>query len=110
VPFSPHDPPYDRLMAAAETVADERAEVDRDLAREVFGEAATLLHNGLALDGLDDHDTAAVIDGLAIDLVSVDPGEAIRARSQAVLGGPGDLHDAEAVSTSLLVAAALLRL
>ena len=97
-------------MAAAETAADERSDVDRDLAREVFAEAATLLHNGLALDGLDDHDAAAVVDALAVDLVSADPGEAIRTRSQAVREVPDDLHDAEAVATSLLVAAALLQL
>ena len=46
------DPPYDQLLATAERVAAERPEVDLDLAREVFEEAATLLYNGLALEGL----------------------------------------------------------
>jgi hypothetical protein len=41
--------------------------VDLELAREVFTEAATLLHNGLALDGLDEHDTAAAVSALCVD-------------------------------------------
>ena len=75
------DPPYDRFLATAEAVAAERPEVDLEMAREVFLEVATLLYNGLALDGLDEHDTAAVVDGLCIDLVAADPGAAVRARS-----------------------------
>ena len=39
------------------------------MAREVFEEAATLLYNGLALDGLDEHDASAVVAGLCVDLV-----------------------------------------
>ena len=50
------DPPYDQLLATAERVAAERPDVDLEMAREVFHEAATLLYNGLALDGLDEHD------------------------------------------------------
>jgi hypothetical protein len=45
----------------------------------VFHEAATLLYNGLALDGLDGHDASAVVDGLCVDLVAEDPGVAFRA-------------------------------
>ena len=48
------DPPYDQLLATAEAVAQARPEVDLEMAREVFQEAATLLYNGLALEGLDD--------------------------------------------------------
>ena len=81
------DPPYDRFLATAEAVAAGRPEVDLEMAREVFLEAATLLYNGLALDGLDEHDTAAVVDGLCIDLVAADPGAAVRARSEADVGG-----------------------
>ncbi len=80
MPFSPFDPPYDQLMAAADAVADVRPEVDREPAREVFEESAVLLHNGLVLDGLDAHDARAMVAGLSLDLVEPDPGSAIRAR------------------------------
>jgi len=103
-------PPFDQLLATAEAVARERPDVDLEMAREVFLEAATLLDNGLALDGLDEHDASAVVAGLCIDLVAVDPGGAIRARARATLEGPGDLHDPEAVSASLLIAAGLFQL
>lgn len=109
MPFSPYDPPYDRLMAAAEHAADTRPEVNREIAREVFAEAATLLHNGLVLDGLDDHDQGAVIAWLSEDLVAADPGEAVRARSQVALEAD-HLHDRDAVSAALLVTAALFGL
>ena len=104
------DPPYDRFMETAEAVASARPEVDVDLAREVFLEAATLLHNGLALDGLDGHDAEAVVAGLCVDLVAADPGASVRARSEATLQAPGELHDPEAVSAAYLVAAAILQL
>ncbi|MCZ2860713.1 hypothetical protein [Blastococcus sp. VKM Ac-2987] len=84
--------------------------MDLEMAREVFHEAATLLHDGLALDGLDEHDARAVVSGLSADLVVEDPGAAVRARSQAVSEHPGDLHDPEGVSASYLVAAAILQL
>ncbi len=103
-------PPLDQLLATAETVARERPEVDLDLAREVFLEAATLLHDGLALDGLDEHDAAAVVAGLCVDLVSADPGAAVRARSRATLEAPGDLHDPKGVAASYLVSATILQL
>ena len=104
------EPPYDQLLATAEAVAAARPEVDLDLARDVFLEAATLLNNGLALDGLDEHDARAVVAGLCVDLVAQDPGGAVRARSQATLDDPGDLHDAEAVAASYLVSAQVLQL
>lgn len=103
-------PPYDRLLATAETVARERPDVDLELAREVFGEAATLLHNGLVLDGLDDHDADAAVAWLCLDLVASDPGTAIRSRADAVLRSPGDLHDPESVSRALVIAAGIFRL
>lgn len=102
-------PPFDRFMAAAEAVARDRADVDPDLAREVFEEVATMLHNGLALDGLDDHDAAAVVGLLCDDLVAADPGAAVRARAQDVLESD-DLHDPESVSRSLLITAVILQL
>ena len=76
----------------------------------VFHEAATLLDNGLALDGLDEHDAGAVVAGLCVDLVAADPGAAIRARSRAALEAPGDLHDSEGVSVAYLMAASIFQL
>ena len=103
-------PPYDQFLATAEAVAQERPEVDLEMAREVFEEVATLLYNGLALDGLDEHDAAAVVAGLCIDLVAADPGAAVRARSEATMENPGDLHDPDFVSAAYLVAARILQL
>jgi hypothetical protein len=103
-------PPFDQFLATAEEVARARPEVDLEMAREVFQEAATLLYNGLALDGLDDHDASAVVAGLCVDLVARDPGAAVRARSQATLEAPGDLHDPEDVSRAYLIAATILQL
>jgi hypothetical protein len=101
---------FDQFLETADAVARARPEVDRDLAREVFQEAATLLHDGLALDGLDEHDAGAVVTGLCADLVAPDPGAAIRERSRAVLDEPGDLRDPEGVSRVLLISAQILRL
>ena len=102
-------PPFDQFLGAAEAVAQARPEVDLEMAREVFREAAILLHNGLALDGLDEHDVDAVVAGLCIDLVAADPGFAVRARSRAALEDPRDLHDPDGVSAAYLVAAAILQ-
>lgn len=110
MPDSALDPPFDQFLATAEAVARERPDVDPELAREVFHEAATLLDNGLALDGLDAHDASAVVAGLCADLVAADPGAAVRARAQATLEAPGDLHDPEGASAAYLTAAALLQL
>jgi hypothetical protein len=104
------NPLLDQFMAAADTVAEARPGVDPELARELMQEAATRLHNGLALDGLDDHDTRAAITALSLDLVAEDPEAALRARHQATLDDPGDLHDPHAVAGAYLVAAAILRL
>jgi len=110
MPSSTAGPPFDQFLATAEAVARERPEVDPELAREIFQEAATLLHNGLALDGLDEHDAGAVVAGLCVDLVAADPGAAVRARSRAVLTDPGELHDPDAVSASYLIAASIFQL
>jgi hypothetical protein len=110
MPHSTEGPPFDQFLAAAEAVARARPEVDLEMAREVFSEAATLLDNGLALDGLDEHDASAVVAGLCVDLAAQDPGAAVRAHSQATLEAPGDLHDPEGVSAAYLIAAALLQL
>ena len=107
---SSRGPAYHPFMVTAEAVALERADVDPDMAREVFEEAATLLHNGLVLDGLDDHDTDIVVAALCRDLVSDDPGSAVRARAAAVLESPGDLHDPAEASVAYLNAVAVLQL
>src|SRR3954465_3909069 len=104
------EPPFDQFLATAEAVAKERPEVDLEMAREVFLEVATLLHNSLALDALDEHDSRAVVDGLCVDLVAPDPGAAIRARSRATLESPGALHEPEVVSETYLLVAALFQL
>ena len=44
---------------------------------------ANLLHDGLALDGLDGHDTEAVISGLCAALSAADPGAAVPAADRA---------------------------
>ena len=104
-------PPFlDRFLATAEAVAEARPDVDLDMAREVFLEAATLLHDGLVLDDLDEHDAGAVVAGLCVDLVAPDPGTAIRARAQATRDDPGDVHDAEGVWAAYLTTAALFQL
>ena len=108
--YGPVGPPFDQFLATAEAVAAERPEVDLEMAREVFQEAATLLHNGLALDGLDEHDASAVVAGLCVDLVAEDPGAAVRARAQTTVEIAGDLHDPEGVSAAYLIAAALFQL
>jgi hypothetical protein len=106
------DPPYlDRFLAAAEAAAQARPhEVDPELAREVFVEVATLLHNGLVLDALDQHDSDAVVESLCEDLVAPDPGAAIRARSRSILADPGYLHEPQVVSGTYLLVAALFQL
>src|SRR5947208_14361335 len=102
-------PPFDQFLATAEAVAQARPEVDLELAREVFAEAATLLHNSLALDGLDEHDASAVVAGLCIDLVAEDPGAAVRARAKASLD-TGGYHDPETVSATYLFGVTLFQL
>jgi hypothetical protein len=110
MPLRTVEPVFEPFLATAEAVAQQRPEVDLELAREIFHEAATLLHNGLALDGLDDHDADAVVAGLCIDLVAADPGAAVRARAAATLDAGGDLHDPEAVWAAYLTAAAILQI
>src|SRR3954453_5825318 len=104
-------PPFqDEFLATAEAVAKARPEVDLEMAREVFLEAATLLHNGLVLEDLDEHDASAVVGGLVVDLVAGDPGAAVRARAQESLEHPGALHDPEAVSAAYLTTVAIFQL
>jgi hypothetical protein len=110
MPSSTIGPPFDQFLATAEAVAKARPEVDPEMAREVFEEAATLLYNGLVLDDLDAHDAAAVVAGLCVDLVAEDPGAAIHARALATLETPGDLHDPKGAWAAYLDAAAVFQL
>jgi hypothetical protein len=103
-------PPFDQFLATAEAVALARPEVDPEMAPEVCLEAATLLHNSLALDDLDEHDAGAVVAGLCVDLLAEDPGAAVRARSRTASEHPGDLLDAEGVSAAYAVAVELFQL
>jgi hypothetical protein len=110
MPPGPLDPPYDQFLATAEAVVKARPEVDPEMAREVFLEAATLLYNGLALEGLDDHDANAVVAGLCVDLVTSDPGAAVRARTQAALEAPEDLHDPRGVAAAYEISMRIMQL
>ena len=106
----PTHPPYDVLLAAGEEVAAARPEVDPAMIREIFEEAATLLHDGLVLDGLDEHDQRLVVEALSADLCAPDPGAAIRARADATLSDPGALHDPQEAWSAYLTTVALFRL
>lgn len=110
MPSNSPNPLAERFLAAADSVALARPEVDVDMAREVMLEAATMLHDGLALDGVDPRDFDAVVDAVARDLVAPDPGDALRASAAAALAEPGGLHDAEAASAAYLTAAQTLRI
>ena len=95
------------FLAAADTAAASRPEVDADLARELMGEAAEVLHNGVVLDHLDADDRAVAVAALAEDLTATDPGAAVRTR--AALVDPS-LHDPEGVRGAYLVAVRVLGL
>jgi len=103
----PTHPPFDLLLAAGEEVAAERPEVDPSMVREIFEEVATLLHDGLVLDALDEHDQHLVVENLCIDLRAPDPGAAIRARADSALADPGDLHDPEEAWSAYLTTVTL---
>jgi hypothetical protein len=103
-------PPFDRFLTTGEEVVRTRPGVDPATVREVFREVAVMLDDGLALDGLDEHDASAVVAGLCVALVAPDPGAAVRARAQATAEEPGDLHDPGSASAAYLVAARILQL
>lgn len=103
----PKHPPFDLLLATADEVAASRPEVDPAMVREIFEEAATLLHDGLVLDGLDEHDQRSVVEALCVDLCAPDPGAAIRARADAVRADPGELHDPDEAWSALLATVTL---
>jgi hypothetical protein len=107
-------PPYSeadlhaRFRTAADDVAASRPGVDLDVARELMDDAATMLHDSLALDSIDARDASAVVDGLAEALTAPDPGAALRARAVDA-ASDGGLHDAQAASAAYLSAAQVLQ-
>lgn len=100
----------DPFLAAADAAARSRDDVDREVARELMGEAATRLHDSLALDDVDPRDLEVVVAGLASDLVSVDPGSAVRARAASVTDDDPELHDPAGVRGAYVVTLAVLQL
>ncbi|MCW2736442.1 hypothetical protein [Nocardioides sp.] len=98
------------FLGAADEVAQRRDDVDRDVVRELMEEAATMLHNSLALDDLDGHDLRAAVAALSEALVARDPGEAVRACAAAVEDDDPTLHDPAGVRAAYLVAVSVLQL
>lgn len=98
------------FLAAADSAASSRPDVDGETAREVMAEAAGMLHDSLALDHLDDHDLSLVVPALAADLTAADPGAALRARVAAVVDDDPGLHDPVGVRGAYAVAAQVLGL
>lgn len=98
------------FLAAADRVAAERAGIDPEIARELMAEAGQMLHNSLALEGIDERDAATVIGALAGALTAPDPGEAVRACASAADASPEGLHDAPAAAEAYLLAAQVLRI
>lgn len=95
------------FLAAATSAAASRSDVDADLARELMGEAARVLHDGVVLDHLDPDDRAVAIAALAEDLTATDPGAAARSRAASV---DPTLHDPDGVRGAYLVAVQVLGL
>lgn len=98
------------FLAAADEIARQRKDVDREVARELMEEAATMLHNSLALDDLDEHDLHAAVAGLGAALVEPDPGEAVRASADAVDLDDPMLHDPAGVRAAYLASASVLQI
>jgi hypothetical protein len=84
---------FDRFAATAVAVAEARPQVDPAMVREIFDDAATMLHNGLALDHLDEHDARIVVPQLCAALADADPTAALMTRFYAATEEPANLHD-----------------
>jgi hypothetical protein len=89
---------FDRFAATAVAVAKARPQVDPAMIREIFDDAATMLHNGLAIDHLDDHDAQIVVSELCAALTDADPTTALMTRFYAAIEEPATLHDAIGVA------------
>ena len=83
----------DRFSATAVAVAEARPQVDPGMIREIFQDAATMLHNGLALDHLNDHDAQIVVTELCAALSDRDPTAALMTRFYAATEEPEGLDD-----------------
>lgn len=103
-------PPFDRFLATAEAVVLARPGVDPAMVRELFLEVATVLDDGMALEGLDEHDADAVVGGLCDALVTDDPGAAVRDRAATTTRALGDLHDPDGAAAAYLTAAQILQI
>jgi hypothetical protein len=110
MPASVYPAPYDQFLTTADQVVQDRPEVPAEMVREIFEEVASLLYNGLVLDDLDEHDRRAAVAALCLDLVDVNPGAAIRARAEAAVGAPGDLHDPSGVAAAYLTTVELFKI
>jgi hypothetical protein len=93
MPSSTADLLFDQFAATAGAVAKARPQVDPAMIREIFDDAATMLHNGLALDHLDDHDAQIVVAELCAALTDADPTTALMSRFYDATEKPADLHD-----------------
>ena len=104
------DPRLHPILGLAEDAA-ARPGTEADLAtlQEIFAEAAMLLDLGNVLEGLDDHDSRGVVDGLCQDLLTEDPAQSIRAHAEAVLQDDSS-HDPDGVAVAYRMAAYALRL
>ncbi|WP_406832872.1 hypothetical protein ABEG17_08620 [Pedococcus sp. KACC 23699] len=89
---------FDRFDQTAVAVVRERPHVDPAMVREIFDEAATLLHNGLALDHLDDHDADIVISELCLALTETDVTTALLTRFYAATDEATGLRDPTGVA------------
>lgn len=98
------------FLAAADSAASSRPDVDAETARELMAQAAGVLHDGLVLDHLDDHDLPLAVSALAADLTAVDPSAAVRARAAGVADDDPDLHDPAGVRGAYAVSAQVLGL
>jgi hypothetical protein len=109
-------PPYDEnelvesFRAAGDAIAHERPGVEPGIAAEIMVEAAQMLHNSLALEGIDPRDAHTVIAALSADLVAADPGAAVRERAHQADLHPDGLHDPAAAAEAYLTVVQVLRI
>ncbi|WP_270888924.1 hypothetical protein [Pedococcus sp. 5OH_020] len=89
---------FDRFGETAVAVGKTRPQVEPAMIHDIFDEAATLLHNGLAMDHLDDHDADIVISELCVALTDADVTTALLTRFYAATDKPEDLHDPTGVA------------